>query len=158
MKTVIRILLTLIVLALSIAATHPQIASAAPLSQGYAVLGYHTVRTGETLFCIGRAYQVSPWAIAAQNGIGQANAIYAGQVLAIPNSPWSVPAGPTCTRQFGTTPPPPPPACRAYHTVAYGDTLLGIARRYGVDIYTLAARNNIYNLNLIFAGSVLCIP
>jgi LysM repeat protein len=157
MKTIIRILLTLALLAMSIVATMPQTASAAELPSGYAILGYHTVRAGETLFCIGRAYQVSPWAIAAQNGINAVNAIYAGQVLAIPNAPWNAPAGPTCARQIGN-PPPPPPVCRAYYSVRFGDTLLGIARWFGVDVYTLAARNNVYNLNRIFAGSVLCIP
>ncbi|HLF25759.1 MAG TPA: LysM peptidoglycan-binding domain-containing protein [Anaerolineae bacterium] len=159
MRIAIRLIVTLAILALSVLATMPQVASAAALEQGSVVLGYHTVRSGETLYCIGRAYQVSPWAIATQNGMGWTNMLYVGQVLAIPNVAWNPPAGPTCTRQFGNPPPPPPPpVCRALYTVAYGDMLLGIARRYGVDVYTLAARNNIYNLNRIFAGSQLCIP
>lgn len=126
--------------------------------------GIHIVRPGETLFCIGRAYAVIPWAIAQYNRIYPASRIFAGQRLVIPNVPWpSVPAGPTCPRQFQGTPPPPPPpppppGCRATYIVVPGDTLLGISRRYGVNVWTLAQRNNIFNLNLIFAGQRLCIP
>jgi len=159
MKLVVRLVLTVLVLALSVAATVAP-ASAASLD-GLTTLGLHTVRAGETLFCIGRAYSVQPWAIAAQNGIGQVNILSVGQVLAIPNAPWvNAPAGPTCIRQFDgqTPPPPPPPICRDWYVVRYGDTLSGIAWRYGVSLYTLAARNNIYNMNLIFAGTTLCVP
>ncbi|MGH6960881.1 MAG: LysM peptidoglycan-binding domain-containing protein, partial [Dongiaceae bacterium] len=100
MRLVIRVILALALLAASILATAPQAASAASLP-GMALLGYHTARPGETLYCIGRAYGVQPWAIAAQNGIGQANVLYAGQALAIPNAPWiNMPAGPTRARQF----------------------------------------------------------
>jgi LysM repeat protein len=42
--------------------------------------------------------------------------------------------------------------------VVPGDTLSAIARRYNVNVFTLGARNNIFNLNLIFPGQVLCIP
>lgn len=160
MKLIIRVIITLALLALSVAATAPQAASASPLL-GIDLLGYHTVRAGETLYCIGRAYGVQPWTIAAQNGIGQASALRIGQMLAIPVAPWiNMPAGPTCARQFGpgTPPPPPPPVCRTLYTVAYGDSLLNIARRFGVNVYALAARNNIQNLNRIFVGQVLCIP
>ena len=125
--------------------------------------GKHTVRSGETLFCIGRAYQTQPFAIAATNTIRAPYLVYPGQVLTIPNAPWfNIPPGPVCQRQFEGAPPTvtptPQPGCRAQYIVNYGDTLLGIARRFGVDVFTLAARNRIYNLNLIFVGQVLCIP
>ena len=161
MKLIIHTLVTLALLATSIFATALP-ASAEPLYNG-AILGSHTVRHNETLYCIGRAYGVEPWAIAAQNGIGWSNLLYVGQVLAIPNAPWSnAPDGPVCDRQFDPgsppPPPPPPPVCRALYSVRYGDTLSGIAWWYGVNLYTLAARNNIYNVNLIFVGTTLCIP
>jgi LysM repeat protein len=58
-----------------------------PASQGYPQPGcgtYYFVRFGDTLHSIGRAYRVSPWAIASANGIYNLNAIYAGQQLYIP--------------------------------------------------------------------------
>ncbi|HEX2620598.1 MAG TPA: SH3 domain-containing protein [Phototrophicaceae bacterium] len=45
-----------------------------------------------------------------------------------------------------------------YHTIKYGETLAGIAKIYNVDIYSLAAANSIYNINLIYAGQTLVIP
>ncbi len=119
------------------------------------IIGYHTVRPGETLFCIGRAYGVDPYAIATQNGILNPNRIYTGQVLAIPNVPRSLPAGWVCPRQFnGDT----PPDCRWYHTVVAGENLYRISLRYGVSMWTIAEANYILNLHYIRAGEVFCIP
>ncbi|RLC67101.1 MAG: hypothetical protein DRI48_03165 [Chloroflexi bacterium] len=118
------------------------------------ILGYHTVRRGETLFCIGRAYGVDPYAIARQNSILNPNLIHPGHVLAIPNAPRSLPAGRVCPRQFdGET-----PACRWHHTVAAGENLYRIALRYGVSMWAIAEANHIFNLHYIQAGQVLCIP
>jgi nucleoid-associated protein YgaU len=76
--------------------------------QAFVVQGYHTVKAGETLMCIGRAYAVVPQAIASQNKIGDADRLLVGQVLAIPVAPWNpVPAGPVCPRQFGEGAPAP---------------------------------------------------
>lgn len=52
---------------------------------------------------------------------------------------------------------PLPPACRTY-TVQRGDTLWGIALRYGATVQALAAANHIADPNLILPGQVLRIP
>ncbi len=44
------------------------------------------------------------------------------------------------------------------YVVRRGDTLIGIARRFGVSPFTLASINHIFNLNLIFSGMRLIIP
>ena len=137
----------------------PQVAAA---GGGWNILGYHTVRYGETLYCIGRAYGVDPWAIATQNNIIYVNRIYPGTVLAIPNAPASLPSGPVCSRQFGVSKPPVTGcggcACQFWHTVVWGNTLTQISAHYGVDKWSIAQCNCIYNLNYIRAGSTLCIP
>jgi hypothetical protein len=61
------------------------------------------------------------------------------------------------------TPPPPvyyPPPVYGQRTyvVQFGDNLFRIARRFGVDVYTLAQVNGIYDLNRVYAGQVLIIP
>ena len=115
------------------------------------------MQSGETLYCIARAYGVDPYAIATQNGILNPNIIHVGQVLAIPAVYKSLPAGRVCPRQFdGGT--PTPPTCRWYHTVVWGENLYRIALRYGVSMWAIAEVNGITNLSLIYAGQVLCIP
>lgn len=44
------------------------------------------------------------------------------------------------------------------YVVRYGDTLAGIAARFGTTVQALVAANNIFNPNHIFAGQVLHIP
>jgi LysM repeat protein len=141
-------------------------------------LGIHKVRWGETLYCIGRAYQVEPYAIAKANGIWWPNIIFPGQKLTIPNTPWGkIPAGPVCKTQFVVAPGTPaqptptatpvstivaptstPASCRAYHTVRSGETLYRIGVNYGVSYVEIAIVNGIADPRLIYAGQKLCIP
>ncbi len=143
----------------------PGYPTATPAPSG-GILGYHTVRARETLFCIGRAYSVLPWSIASQNGLSYPYYLRVGQVLAIPNVPWSSPvSNPVCQRQFGDSNPSPSPqptvppssGCRATYVVQRGDTLFSIARRYSTTAWAIAVANNIANPNVIFPGQVLCI-
>ena len=119
------------------------------------ILGYHTVKAKETLYCIGRAYNVDPYAIARQNSIVNPNVIRVGHKLAIPNVPYRLPAGKACPRQFDGT---PTPRCRWTHKVERGENLYRISLRYKVSIWTIAEANHITNLNYIRAGQELCIP
>ncbi len=185
MKHVSRLTLVVAVVLMSVVAVFPAAAQgqqppAAQPAVSYPILGNHTVKYGESLFCIGRAYKISPWAIAQQNMIPWPYKIFPNQVLQIPNAQWyNIPTGPVCTAQF--TPPPqptvtPPPAatvtpvpvptatpmpgpvCRYYHVVRHGDTLSNIAWRYGSTVPAIATANAIANVNLIFLGTTLCIP
>lgn len=149
-------------------------------------LGTHVVQFGESLYCIGRAYKVSPWAIAEANGIWWPYIIFPTQRLTIPNIFWtSIPTGPVCRAQFPATathPPtitpvpktitptrtptqtgvapttPPPTSCRVTYTVRYGDTLYRIALSYGTTYSELARINQISNPRLIYSGQKICIP
>jgi len=107
--------------------------------------GQHVVAPGETLTSIALRYGTSVAALAAANGLGDTDFIYVGQVLVIPG---------------GGAPGSPPPAsdgCAVYHTVQYGDTLSGIAWRYGTTINTLMQANSLYS-DFIYHGQRLCIP
>ncbi len=106
----------------------------------------HVVQPGERLYSIGRLYNVSPYAIAVANGLTNWNLIYPGQRLVIPSGAPPYPGGPYY-----------PPGGSVY-IVRWGDTLSGIARRFGVSTAALAAANGIYNWNYIYAGQRLVIP
>ncbi len=121
------------------------------------IQGYHIVKSGETLYSIGRAYATYPRSIAACNQLLNPTVIYAGTKLAIPYAPWTpVPTGPTATRQF--TPKSTGSFTCRNHIVQRGETLLTIGWRYGVDIWILARLNHLSNPNLIYVGQTLCIP
>ena len=125
------IIILVIVLILGLLTT--SVGYAAPPAYGPV---YHYVRHGETLFSIGRLYGVNPYAIAQANGIPNPNRIYAGQWLLIP-AHYYYPR---------------------IHVVSYGETLLSIARWYGVSPWAIARANGIWNLNYIYAGQRLVIP
>jgi len=108
----------------------------------------HTVKSGETLFSIGRQYGVNPYSIAAANNIPYPYLIYPGQQLTIPSG----------TTPGSTPVPPPTGQCRYRHTVRPGENLYRISLAYGVPMATIAAANGIVNYNLIYAGQTLCIP
>lgn len=97
---------------------------------------YHTIRWGESLLTIGRMYGVTVRQLVEANGLSNANLIYAGQRLLIPT----------------------PAQGYVEHVVAWGESLLTIAARYGVRVWEIAARNGITNQNLIYVGQRLVIP
>jgi LysM repeat protein len=178
MKLVPRLVVLVTVIALSVMVVVP--VSAAPTALQPAPLGQHTVKQGEWIYCIARAYKVTPWSIASANGIPWPYWVYPNQVLTIPADPWyNIPPGQVCAPQFtppagwpppatptpvAPTPAPNPPtpvpgACRTYHYVQWGQTLSGIAWYYGTTVQAIMAANpGITNPNLIYAGSTLCIP
>lgn len=126
-----------LIVALGLAITFPLYAShpaSAPI--------YYRVRWGDTLTSIAWRYCTSPWAIARWNNLPNPNLIYAGQVLVI---------YPGCYY-------PPQPPCVTVHYVRPGETLLSIARMYGVSVWDIARLNGIFNLNLIYVGQRLLIP
>jgi LysM repeat protein len=96
---------------------------------------YHTVRSGETLFSIGRLYGVDPSAIARANGLRNPNAIYPGQRLLIPST-----------------------ATSRIHIVKRGETLFSIASRYGTTVESIVNANRLTNPNRITVGQRLIIP
>jgi LysM repeat protein len=99
----------------------------------------HVVRWGETLSGIAVRYGTTVQAIAATNHIANPHRIYAGQRLTIPSAPW-------------------PPAGGFWYTVRYGDTLSGLAWRFGRNMWTIANANEIKYPNRIYAGRRLYIP
>lgn len=48
--------------------------------------------------------------------------------------------------------------CITQHRIRRGDTLEGIAKRYGVSSWRVSARNRLFNLDAIKAGTTICIP
>jgi peptidoglycan-N-acetylglucosamine deacetylase len=115
----------------------------------------YTVRRGDTLASIAATYGVTTSAIASVNPIANLNLIYAGQLL---NIPALATGGPIVSDPVPAPVTYYPTTYNGYYYVRYGDTMLGIAAWFGVDAWTIARANGIYNLNWIYAGLPLYIP
>lgn len=100
----------------------------------------HIVQWGENLTSIARRYGTTIQAIVVANNIGNQNRIYAGQRLIIPTGA------------------PVPVASGCSYVVQSGDTLSGIAFRFGVTISAIMRANGITNPNRIYARQRLVIP
>ncbi|MFP5307193.1 MAG: LysM peptidoglycan-binding domain-containing protein [Gammaproteobacteria bacterium] len=124
----------------------------------------HKVGKGETLGGIAREYRVSLADVRKANGIGSSSLIRIGQVLKIPPheearpGPISVAVGeskPSLTRAQRA-------AARSEsdgstHVVGRGDTLIDIARRYGVSVDALKQANGLSS-SMIRVGQRLSVP
>lgn len=107
------------------------------------VVTYHRVKRGETLSHIARRYDVSQSQIQRWNGLGRSTRIRAGQRLRIGETPTE--RARVATR--GST-----------YTVRSGDTLSGVARRYGVSLRALSTANGLSTRSKIRIGQRLRIP
>lgn len=105
----------------------------------------YTVKSGDTLSAIASRYGMTVNALVMLNGIKNANLIYPGQSLRVADSG----QGSTVSQKATTT------TTTSTYTVRYGDTLSGIASRYGTSTSTLASINGISNPNWIYPGQVL---
>lgn len=103
----------------------------------------HTVGRGDTLGAIASRHGTTVAAIAEANGITDPNRIRIGQQITVSGTPAGGGSG------GGSAPAPAPTSGRQLagqrHTVQSGETLAGIARRYGIASSDLARWNGIIN-------------
>lgn len=92
----------------------------------------YIVKKGDTLSGIAARFGTTYQQLAAENGITDPNRIYPGQVIRIRGGQQSI-----------------------YYTIKRGDTLSGIAERYGTTYQRLAQLNGIDDPNRIYAGQVI---
>jgi LysM repeat protein len=105
----------------------------------------YVVKSGDCLSTIGSKLGVNWKDIASINGINSPYIIYVGQVLNIPGeSNQSTTSSSNTSSNQSTT-----------YTVKSGDTLSGIASKFGTTYQKIAADNGISDSNKIYPGQVL---
>jgi len=108
-----------------------------------------TVGAGETVESIARKYGVPASALRQTNNLSETNAIRPGQRIVIP--------------RYVTSSAPVRAAKSAHvaeglHVVAPGETMIGIAHKYGITLNALARANNMQPVGKISVGQQLIIP
>ena len=107
----------------------------------------YTLQAGEFVYCIARRFNVDPDQILAVNGLSDAQTIYPGLVLKIPQS-GSFP-GDRMLQNHPTT----------YTVVSSSETLYSIACKFGdVDPNSIASANGLSAGAALTAGQQLSIP
>jgi len=101
----------------------------------------HTVQAGDTLLGLAREYSVPMAAIQLQNGMGGSTVVQVGQVLSIPSFDMT-----------GASP------FWVVHVVEAGETLVGIARAYGLEAERIKSVNALVDASLIQVGQELVLP
>jgi|GEM_PF-3527893 len=130
----------------------------------------YVVQSGDNFYDIALTYNSTVEAILAANGLEVDTIIFPGDVLKIPVP---VPPAPVVTEEPTTAEPtaeptvePTPEAImteeprteEVQRVVQRGDTLIGIAREYGMSEFDLAAYNNFTVMDVIRVGQVIRIP
>ncbi len=94
----------------------------------------YTVRPGNTLYAIAQFFGTTGDEIAEANGLVPPYTIYPGQELILPIEEIRSPR---------------------YYVVRPGDTILGIADRYGLELENILSLNKLENPNIIYPGQIL---
>lgn len=128
----------------------------------------YTVKSGDTIYSLAMAYNTTVTDIYAYNNLNSSSLIHPNQQLVIPvntraegqlvsggylggtgGSSGSVNTG--SSNAGGST------SAGIYYTVRSGDTLSGIAQRYGTTVNQLASWNGIRDVSMIRAGTTLLV-
>lgn len=112
--------------------------------------GVVRVRRSDTVYAIGRRYNVSPQAIIAENDLRAPYHLEVGQTLRLPNGATSRSAGSASTRKVV--------ARDQLYRVRDGDTLYSISRNSGVAVKTIAQANGLTPPYALDVGQQLLLP
>jgi peptidoglycan lytic transglycosylase D len=112
----------------------------------------YRVQSGESLWLIAGKYNTTVEKLRALNALSRAESLRAGQVIRVPAAVDTV-ADPAAHRVAAVA-----GSGSRTHVVRRGETLSGIASRYGVGLSTLRSANGMHDSSVLRAGTRLVIP
>ena len=113
---------------------------------------YYTVQAGDTLWAIAGRFEVTVQALVEVNQLLEPGRLQPGQELVIPTDAGGISADELSPQPAGT------PESQRIHTVSAGDTLWGIAQRYGTTVDEIATLNGLDSNQFLTVGQRLLIP
>ncbi len=152
---------------LALGGSAPVAAAPAPTSAARS----YTIQRGDTVSAIAGRLGVGTQAILDANGLVRTSIIYPGQTLRIPAAGTASSGGaidiqtvssvtPSAPADGPSTPvvTAPTPVVSSSYTVRTGDTVSGIATRFGVSAAAVMQANGLGPASIIYAGRTLAIP
>ena len=122
----------------------------------------HIVKKGETLWSIAQQHKLTVDSIVLTNNIGDLELISIGQQIKIPSSKNAISekniANQAVISQYNNGSNQTKRTDRIVHIVKAGDSLWGIAQRYGVSVVVITDVNNLKDKDLLSIGQRLEIP
>ena len=123
-----------------LAAAQAEQAAAAVAAARSALPASYVVKTGDTVSEIAARYGITTASVLALNGLGWKSLIFPGQTLKLSGA---------------ATNPNPVGQRPAHYTIKRGDTISGIASRYGLTTASLLAINKLTRASIIYPGQVI---
>ena len=133
----------------------PAAAQVAPAPSAPTMMS-HTVVAGDTLTGIAQRHGISLQTLFEANGLGWSSVIYPGQTLNVPGVTTAAAVAPVAAP--APAPVPAPAAPQTTHTVARGDTLSGIAKKYGATLAAVFEANGLGSGSIIYPGQAITVP
>lgn len=116
----------------------------------------HLVQKGETLYSIGRKYQITLSELRAANDLSESDILKAGQKLTIPSP--DIENAAVLNSSAGNGSQGYPTSSLETYAVQKGDTFYGIARKYNIKVAELFAINDLGESDVLKAGQKLKVP
>jgi LysM repeat protein len=118
--------------------------------------GRYTIVAGDTITRIAARFGLSAGTLLAANNLRWTSIIYPGQTIVIPGRP--VPASSVSPAPSTPVVASPAPAIASSYVIRSGDTVSGIAARFGVGVQAVLDANGLTRSSTIYVGRALTIP
>ncbi|MDR2257280.1 MAG: LysM peptidoglycan-binding domain-containing protein [Arthrobacter sp.] len=134
--------------------------STSKVSASSASSATHTIKAGDTLSGIAHRYGLSLSSLLKLNSLKASTVIYPGQKIKLKATTPAATSTSTSTKKpsVSTSSSSSTVKTAATHTIKAGDTLSGIAAKYGVSLNELLAANGLSRSSIIYVGRTLKLP